>query len=786
MNIRMDAMKNLRFGMAAAATCLCIVAGGTLAWASSSELITRAWGEQKTDPAASLDTARQCIELYQDSADEQQASLKALPKDKDAIEKVQALNDVATAYFIQGEIYREQGRQEAAIAAFKTVVERYCFAQAWDPRGWFWQISKTAKESILKLDPEAKIVSPCLETDEKKAPPAPEPSQIVSGIELYDPGREEIVNYSRYGEFKGVGTDQYQYVIRDQEGLSAAVGEGIFPNTTSVRWDPLFKQFREAKRLDVKNLPPEEASKGHWFYLQSPDLQAAFFKWVTASESAGVKLFYTGMLLEKAGLIKHAVKCYYAIVVHYPAAYGWTYFKTPWYVGPAAIAKINYLLKNNPKIGYKLVDADIHITNGYDHNVSNDKAVVNPGRFVKVGIMEKLKPRPNRELLSVKRRLGKGKVHLLQYETGDWQLMVEGKPFVIKGITYAPSRVGQSPDTNTLGNWMEEDFNANGRVDGPYDAFVDKNFNNQQDKDEPSVGDFKLMQEMGVNTLRLYHHPQKIDKVILRDMYEKYGIRVIVGDFLGKYAIGSGAPWNPGTDYTNEEHKKNMLASVMEMVNEFKDEPYILMWLLGNENVYGYACNADKNPQAFFSFANEVAKKIKEADPEHPVAICNGDAISLDVFGTLAPDIDVFGTNAYRGNFGFGSLWKQVKKEADRPAFITEYGCPAHAAGKSAEQAQELQAEYHKGSWEDIAGNMAFVEGGQGNALGGVVFEWLDEWWKAYEPSVHDTKPLWPGPFPDGYMHEEWLGLCSQGDGTKSPFLRQLRKAYYTYKKLWK
>ncbi|MFC1658886.1 hypothetical protein ACFL1D_05845, partial [Candidatus Omnitrophota bacterium] len=75
---------------------------------------------------------------------------------------------------------------------------------------------------------------------------------------------------------------------------------------------------------------------------------------------------------------------------------------------------------------------------------------------------------------------------------------------------------------------------------------------------------------------------------------------------------------------------------------------------------------------------------------------------------------------------------------------------------------------------------------GSGNAIGGIIFEWMDEWWKAYEPGLHDYKPLWAGPFPDGFMHEEWLGLAGQGDGTQSPFLRQLRKAYYMYKEIWR
>jgi beta-glucuronidase len=734
---------------------------------SSGVLTTKAWiAHGKRDVENTFKYTQECIDLYKEQAAKEQASLTALPKNKKEIEAVQALNDVATCYFIQAESLMRQGKNDDAKKVFKAIIDKYSFGQAWDPRGWFWSIRLAAEQSIKKIETGS------IEVEQKK-----KVSQIPTRLALADPGKEDVVDYARYGEFKNVGTKDYQYVINDQAGLIAAVGEGVYPNSSSVRKDPVFKQVIKENRLEGDA----------WDFLYSPDLQAAFVKWTTSSEPQGVRLFCTGQILERAGLITQAVKCYYSIVVHFPASYGWTYWHTPWYVGPAAIAKINFLLRRNPHLGYKLDGAEIKILNGFDNDILNDTAIVNPGKFVKVDWEAKDadKLKPTAESSGVKKKIGKGKVRLEQYNNGDWQLLVDNKPYVIKGITYAPTKVGQSPDEGTQGNWMEEDFNKNGKIDGPYDSFVDKNRNNLQDADEPAVGDFKLMQDMGVNTIRLYHHPLKINKDLMRDLYKTYGIRVIVGDFLGKYAIGSGAPWNPGTDYKNETHKKNMIESVKQMVNEFKNEPYVLFWLLGNENVYGYACNANEEPEAFFTFANEVAGIIKSIDPDHPVAICSGDILFLDKFGKYAPDIDIFGTNAYRGEYGFGAFWKQVKEQADRPAFITEFGCPAYAEGKNNDESEEMQAQYHAGSWEDIQANMAF-SGGAGTALGGVVFEWLDEWWKAYEPAIHDYKGLWSGPFPDGYMHEEWLGMSGQGDGKLSPFLRQLRKSYYMYQKKWK
>ncbi len=729
---------------------------------ASSELITEAWDAQgKKEYDKVFEWTQKCIDLYRDEADIEHALVKDYPS-----EAQEPLSDVAVAYFIQAEAYMRQEKTKEAIEKFQYVIDHYRYAVAWDPsRGVFWKVAKVSQESIDKIKGASSGI----------AAEPPKPQGPKTTVTLYDPGREEVVNYEKYGEFNDVGSKEYKYVVKDQEGLSRAVGEGIYPNTTSVRWDPELKKAYKEKRLQG----------AHWDFVHSRDLEAAFLRWATANEPEGVKLYYTGLILEKAGLIKHALKAYYAIVVHYPGAVGWTYWHTPWYVGPVAISKIKFILRHHPEYGLKLTDARIRIINGYDNDVSNDIVMANPGKIEKISkislMINRVKEISNfgRQRKIPTKTIGAGEVKLQQYSDSSWQILVNNRPYILKGITYAPTKIGQSPDEGTLGNWMTEDFNKNGKIDGPYDAYLDS------DPAKKPVGDFQLMKDMGVNTIRLYHHPKPINKELTRDLYKFYGIKVIVGDFLGKYALGSGAPWKPGTDYSNPEHQKAMLDSVRKMVEEFKDEPYVLFWLLGNENVYGVACNADKDPESFFKFANDAAKLIKSLDKDHPVAIASGDMIYLDKFGKLAPDIDIFGANVYRGNYGFGNFWQSVKEEVGRPAMITEYGCPAYAEGIALDEAEEAQARYHQGCWSDITANMDTKEG-VGNAIGGIVFEYLDEWWKAYEPYKHDTKGFFTGPFPDGYMHEEWLGVAGQGDGKDSPFKRHLRKAYYMYQKVWK
>lgn len=611
-------------------------------------------------------------------------------------------------------------------------------------------------------------------------------------FKLYDPGTETVVDYEKYGKFEGIGTDKYQYKITDRKALAAAVGEGVYPNN-SVYKDP-------AERILITK---GKLAGSQWDYVNIENQQLAFYKWATAHDTPGVQQFYTAMALEKLGEYAQAIKAYHAVVVHFPKQVGWTYWHTPLYMARLAIDRIDFITRKHPELGIQLVDADVTVENGYNQTITDDKYIVNPGRLVQVS-PEALKPkRADVSKLKITKTVGTGSVQLVQFENGHWQMRVDGKPYLIKGIAYAPTPVGLSPNEGGYdpnNGWMTMDLNHNGKIDGPFESWVDKNKNNQQDPDEPVTGDFQLMKEMGVNTLRLYHHAA--NKELLRVLYKQYGIRVIMGDLLGMYAAGSKADWYKGTDYTNPEHLENMRQSVRQMVEEYKDEPYVLMWMLGNESNYGVVGNPDpksynaglgsnakSQPEAHYKFVDEVAGMIKSIDPTRPVGFSNGEVVTIDILAKHSSHIDVFGANVYRGASGFGrSFWQDVRRFLDKPVVFTEFGCPAYMAGRDSETAEQKQAEYHQGNWEDLLYNTA--GSGVGNAIGGVVFEFVDEWWKTglppkFSAKEHETVGDFVAAFPDGFMHEEWLGLTSQGDGSHSPYMRQLRKSYDYYKKVW-
>jgi len=312
--------------------------------------------------------------------------------------------------------------------------------------------------------------------------------------------------------------------------------------------------------------------------------------------------------------------------------------------------------------------------------------------------------------------------------------------------------------------------------------------------------EMSLLQNMGANVIRAYVgiQPKWIEYI-----YKNYGIYTVLNHSFGRYGVTIDGAYIANTDYADPKTKEVLLKEVNDMVTEFKDVPGLLMWMLGNENNYGLFWGGAETEDIpigetlesvrarhMYKLFNEGIEEIKKYDENHPVAICNGDLLFLDIIVEEVTKMDVFGINAYRG-LTFTDLFERTSKVLNVPVMFAEFGSDAFNAAEMRED-QAMQTKYLLGNWEEIFIH-AYGNGGYGNSIGGMTFQFSDGWWKYLQESnldVHDNNASWAnGGYTEDFvegennMNEEWFGICAKGP-TDSRGLYYLypRAAYYALK----
>lgn len=356
------------------------------------------------------------------------------------------------------------------------------------------------------------------------------------------------------------------------------------------------------------------------------------------------------------------------------------------------------------------------------------------------------------------------------------RLVVDGNDFMINGMNWDYFPIGTNYSYSL---WQQPDDIVKAALDA----------------------EMSLLKNMGVNTIRQY---VGIPGKWIQYIYQKYGIYTVVDHSFGRYGLTINGAWVPNTEYSDPATREMLLKEVKEMVKEYKDVPGLLMYVLGNENDYGLfweGAETENIPMAdrkstikaksLYKLFNDAALEMKQLDcGRHPIAICNGDLLFLDLIAQECKDVDVLGVNSYRGA-SFTDLYERVKKEYDKPVMLTEFGCDAFNAVTNSED-QQPQADILVSNWRDIYENAAGL-GKAGNSIGGFTFQFSDGWWKYAQTKnldVHDVNASWVN---GGYMfdyvkgennmNEEWFGICAKGPAN-SQGLYQLypRAAYYALK----
>ena len=302
---------------------------------------------------------------------------------------------------------------------------------------------------------------------------------------------------------------------------------------------------------------------------------------------------------------------------------------------------------------------------------------------------------------------------------------------------------------------------------------------------------------MGANTIRTYNVMNSAGSssyvLAALDAAHAHGLYVIMG-------------YSMPTFQTFAQSSSTVQSEVLASVALYKNHPAVLMWVLGNEvNLTcpeGGDCTWSSN--SWYNFVNQLAGQVKAIDPNHPVATSEGEIPNVwgynignaanNVQGDDAhmTNLDLWGINCYRGT-SFGTLFTTTVASTTKPVLITEFGKDAYKDSAGAEN-QAMQASHLSSLWQEITANLSAVLTGKA-IVGGVVFEWTDEWWKDSGSGAscltHDKNILFtrPADTEDPGFNDEWFGLAAvlPIDAITNPAgtLRLLRQSYGTMKALW-
>ena len=289
----------------------------------------------------------------------------------------------------------------------------------------------------------------------------------------------------------------------------------------------------------------------------------------------------------------------------------------------------------------------------------------------------------------------------IDVEIKDKKMIVDGKPFYMKGICYHPVKIGKAK----------------------------RSF-------ETLTEDLILIKEAGINTIRVY---EPIDDIQVLDELHNAGIKVVI---------------NFG--YNQEGRFDIITGTFINYIRKYKDHDAILMWELGNE--YNY------NSQWFGGDINNwyksmefVAQIIQLEDPSRLVSSAHGDLPSTDALN-IAPSIQVWGMNVYRWDQP-QSIFEEWEAISDKPMYFAELGADSYMT-KSTEnyekgENQLAQADANRIILEKVLSN-------NDKNIGSFIFQFTDGLWKAGNPKKQDTggsAPNSDGTPYDGTANEEYWGI---------------------------
>lgn len=246
---------------------------------------------------------------------------------------------------------------------------------------------------------------------------------------------------------------------------------------------------------------------------------------------------------------------------------------------------------------------------------------------------------------------------------GNWQLTVDGKPWLVRGVTYGPSSA-EAP------------------------TYLDD------------------VAAMGVNTVRTWG--TDASSAQLFDAARARGMRVVAGLWLDQ-----------GVDYVHDSaYEDATLASITRTVTTYRDHGGVLVWDVGNEVMLG---QGEAQRVAYAQYVERVVQAIHRIDPSHPVTSTDAWTGAWDYYRRYTPSLDLYAVNSYGGIGWVQQAWRDGGYT--KPYLVTETGpagsweVPLDANGVPRQPTDTDAAQAYTDAW-------SAVRAAPGVALGATMFHY--------------------------------------------------------------
>ena len=263
------------------------------------------------------------------------------------------------------------------------------------------------------------------------------------------------------------------------------------------------------------------------------------------------------------------------------------------------------------------------------------------------------------------------------------QLIVNNKPFLVKGICYSPVPINASVYWDPLGDYFTEEY-----------SYI-------------WLRDLPLMKAMGANVVRIYGWDSDKDHTPFLDAVEANGLYLMTTFFMGEAVE---------TPVSTPTQRANVIKRFQKAVKQYRHHPALLIWSIGNEingvwnGFLQQLSNSEVDPcgwdetyddlggcwthlgikpiynsvcyntslcvyKRLYGFLNDCAVAAHEvADVIVTSTFADVDALydKVERMGQFAPDLDAWAAQVYRGA-SFGDFFTGISNSTGKPLLLTEH-----------------------------------------------------------------------------------------------------------------